>query len=127
MKGLYMHQSYDSKQKDWLEKLFDSDEDLSFTGDKTESSDKTIERMYDSDGDFIYAKPSTKTETKANAKNIIKTKPSTKANTKIEDIIYTRIKYECKECHEEFRNKITLAIHSYSHNHKYLENTEDFV
>ena len=40
--------------------------------------------------------------------------------------IYTRIKYECKECHEEFRNKIALTTHSYSHNRKYLENTEYF-
>ena len=34
--------------------------------------------------------------------------------------------YECKECHEEFKNKIALTTHSYSHNRKYLENTEDF-
>ena len=40
--------------------------------------------------------------------------------------IYTRIKYECKECHEEFRNKIALTTHSSSHNRKYLENTEYF-
>ena len=40
--------------------------------------------------------------------------------------IYTRIKYECKECHEEFRNKIALTTHSYSHNRKSLENTEYF-
>ena len=38
----------------------------------------------------------------------------------------SRIKYECKECHEEFRNKIALTTHSYSHNRKYLENTEYF-
>ena len=34
--------------------------------------------------------------------------------------------YECKECHEAFKNKIALTTHSYSHNRKYLENTEDF-
>ena len=40
--------------------------------------------------------------------------------------IYTRIKYECKECHEEYRNKIALTTHSYSHNRKYLEKTVYF-
>ena len=50
----------------------------------------------------------------------------TKTKPQAEDNIYTRIKYECKECHEEFRNKISLTTHSYSHNRKYLENTEDF-
>ena len=77
----------------------------------------------------IYSKPSTKTETKDSTKDIIKTKPSTKAKTKTEDSINTIIKFESKECHEEFRNKIALTTHSYSHNRKYLERsiyTEDF-
>ena len=34
--------------------------------------------------------------------------------------------YECKERHEDFRFKIALTTHSYSHNRKYLENTEVF-
>ena len=55
-KGLYRHQSYDSKHKELLEKMFGSHE----------------ERMYDSGGDLIYDKPSTKTETKNNTKDIIK-------------------------------------------------------
>ena len=46
--------------------------------------------------------------------------------TKTEEDISTRFKHECKECHEEFRNKIALTTHSYIHNRKYLENTEDF-
>ena len=65
----------------------------------------------------------------------------TKTKPKAEDNIYTRIKsakplgnqgqspfhgYECKKCHEEFRNKIALTTHAHSHNRKYLENTEDF-
>ena len=51
----------------------------------------------------------------------------TKTKPKAEDgIIYSKIRYECKKCHEEFRNKIALTTHSYSHNRKYLENTEDF-
>ena len=107
-KGLHRHQSYDSKHKVLLEKMFRSDEDGARTEApaKTEASAKTIQRIYDSDGDFIYAKSSTKTETKDN--------------------IYTRIKFECKECHEEFRNKTALNTHSYSHNRVYLENTERF-
>ena len=31
-----------------------------------------------------------------------------------------------KKCHEEFRSKVALTTHSYSHNRMYLENTEDF-
>ena len=57
---------------------------------------------------------------------IIKTKPATKPKTKTEEDIYTRIKYECKECQEEFRSKVALTTRSYSHNRMYLENTEDF-
>ena len=59
-----------------LEKIFGSDE----------------ERMYDSDGDFIYAKPSTK----INTKDIIKTKPSTKAKTKAEESISPEISMNVK-------------------------------
>ena len=117
-KGLYRHQSYDLKHKELVEKKFDSDLDEAITdaSTKTEASTKTIMKMYDSDGDFIYVKPSTKTETK----DIIKTK------TKPDDNIYTRIKFECKECHEELRIKIALTTHSYSHNRMYLENTKEF-
>ena len=98
-----------------FEKKFDSDEDGA----------KTIERTYDSDGDFNYAK--TESEIKDNTTDIIKTKPSAKAKIKREDIIFTRIKYECKECHEEFRNKIALTNHSYSHSRRYIENREDLI
>ena len=123
-KGLYRHQSYDLKHKALLEKMFDlrgsfTDSDLGEAiieaSTKTEASNKTIEKMYDSDGDFIYVKPSTKIETK----DIIKTK------TKPDDNIYTRIKFEYKECHEEFRSKVALTTHSYSHNRMYLENKDD--
>ena len=69
-----------------------------------ESEEEILERVYNSDEDDY----------------IIKTRAKT------EDSIYSEIKYECKECHEEFRNKIALTTHSYSHNRKYLENTEDF-
>ena len=94
----------------------DLDETITEASTKTESSTKTIEKMYDSDGDFIYVKPSSKTETK----DIIK------AKTKPDNNIYTRIKFECKKCHEEFRSKVALTTHSYSPNRMYLENTEDF-
>ena len=60
-----------------------------------ESEEEEIsERMYNSDeGHYI---------------------PKTKAET--ENSIYSKIRYECKECHEEFRNKIALTTHTYSHN-----------
>ena len=105
-KGLYRHQSYDPKHKELLEKMFDSNLD----GD---------------DDDYVL---SPETKSKDNTKDIIKTKTETKEKpeTKPEDNIYTRIKYECKECNQEFRNKIALTTLSYSHNRKYLENTDDF-
>ena len=84
----------------------DLDEAITEASTKSEASTKTIEKIYDSDGDFIYVKPSTKTETI----NIIKTK------IKPDDNIYTRIKFECNECHEEFRSKVALTTHSYGHN-----------
>ena len=98
--------------------MFDSvlDEAITEASTKTEASNKTIEKMYDSGEDFISVKPSTKTETEDNIKT----------ETKPEDNIYTRIKFECKECHEEFRNKIALTTHSYSHHRMYSENTEHF-
>ena len=86
--------------------------------------------MFDSDldGDEDDYVLSPKTIPKDNTKDIIKTKPETKdkPETKPEDNIYTRIKYECKEFNQEFRNKIALTTHSYSQNRKYLENTDDF-
>ena len=120
--GLYKHQSYDTKQKELLEKIFDSveDEDLTHTTSKVESSAKTIERMYDSDGDFININPITKaktktkfqTETKDNTKDIVKTITKDTSKTIPEDNIYTRFKYEYKECHEEFRKKhLKLLTH----------------
>ena len=72
--------------------------------------EEILERVYNSDEDDY----------------IIKTKDIIKTKTKPEDNIYTRIKFECKECREEFRNKIALTTHSYSHNRMYLENTDDF-
>ena len=104
-KALYRHQSYDLKHKELLEKMFESEEE------------EISERVYKLDEDDY----------------IIKTKPATKPKTKTEEDIYTRIKsakpfhgYECKECHEEFRSKVALTAHSYSHNRMYLENTENF-
>ena len=97
-KALYRHQSYDLKHKELLEKMFESEEE------------EISERVYNLDEDDY----------------IIKTEPATKPKTKTEEDIYTRIKYECKECHEEFRSKVALTTNSYSHNRMYLENTEDF-
>ena len=98
-KGLYRHQSHDLKHKELLEKMFQSEED------------EILERVCNSEEDYY----------------IFKTK------AKNENDIYSKIRsvkpfhvYEYKQCHEEFRNKIVLSTHSYSHNCKYLENTEDF-
>ena len=113
--------------------------------------DEILKRMYNPDEDDYILKPKDLRSCFANnTKDIIKTKTETKASTKtdsetsvslqnnsVEPLrgwskthgdknIYTRIKYECKECHKEFRNKIALTTHSYSHNRKYLENTEYF-
>ena len=106
--------------------------------------DEILENVYNQDEDDYILKP------KDNTKNLVKSKTETKAKTKTDsetsvnlqnnsveplrrwskthgdNNIYTRIKYECKECHEEFRNKIALTTHSYSHNRKYLEKTEYF-
>ena len=72
-KDLYRHQSYDLKHKELLEKMFESEEV------------EILEKLYNSDEDDY----------------IIKTKPATKPKTKTEEDNYTRINYECKECHEE--------------------------
>ena len=101
-KGLYRHQTCDLKHKELLEKMFESEEE------------EILEKVYNSDEDDYIIK----------TKDIIKT--ITKGVPQPEDSIYSKIKYECKECHEEFENKIALTTHSYSDNRKYLENTEDF-
>ena len=102
-KGLYRHQSYGLKHKELLEKMFESEEEIS-------------ERVWNSDEDDYVYKP------KVNTKDIIKTK--SKGVPQPENNIYSKINFKCKECHEEFRNKIALTTHSYSHNRKYLENTD---
>ena len=98
----------------------------------------TMERVYDSEGEYNFLRHKMKgasplvPQSKNNTKNIIKTKPITKPKTKTEDgleamlrhSIYSGIKHECKECHAELRNELVLNTHSYSHNRKYLENTE---
>ena len=70
--------------------------------------------------------PQTESIPKDKTKDISKTKPITKPKTKTEDNIYSGIKFRCEECNDEFRNEIALTTHSYSHNRKYLENTEYF-
>ena len=97
-----------------------------------EVEDETRERVYNSDEDDYILKPKDNTKdinkTKSETETKGKTKPKTEDGPEamLRHTIYTRIKYECKECHEEFRNKIALTTHSYSHNRKYLENTEYF-
>ena len=102
--GLYRHQSYDSKHKELLEKIFGSD-------------DEPMERVYDSEEEYYYLRPEPKIESKPktesksktesiskdNTKDIIKPKanPPTKPKAKSEDSIYSRMKYECKKCQTE--------------------------
>ena len=101
-KALYRHQSYDLKHKELLEKMFESEEE------------EISERVYNPDEDDYIIKTRAKTKTE------------TKSETETENNIYSKIRFICKECHEEFRSKVALTTHSYSHNRKYLENTEDF-
>ena len=94
-------------------------------------TDEILERVYNSDEDDYVLRPKDLQNSFANnTRDIIKTKTETETKTKTkpkpDDNIYTRIKYVCKEFHEEFRNKTALTTHSYSHNRMYLENTEDF-
>ena len=71
--------------------------------------------------------PQSESEPKDNIKAIIKTKPTTEANplNKPKDKIYSKIKIRCEEFNEEFKNKIALTTHSYSHNCKYLEKKQN--
>ena len=90
--------------------------------------DETRERVYNSDEDDYVLRPKDLRSSFANnTKDIIKTKTETetkaKTKTDTDDNIYTRIMFEGKECHEEFRNKLALTTQSYSHNRKYLENS----
>ena len=72
--------------------------------------EEILERVYNSDEDDYIIKN----------RDIIKTEIETENN------IYSKIRFIFKECHEEFRKKIVLTTHSYSHNRDYLENPEDF-
>ena len=68
-----------------------------------EVEDEILERVYNPDEDDYVLRPKDLRISFANkTKDIIKTKTEieTKAKTKTDtDNIYTRIKYECKECH----------------------------
>ena len=63
-------------------------------------TDEILERLYNPDEDDYVLTP------KDNTKDIIKTKTETetkaKTKTDTDDDIYTRIRFECKECQEEF-------------------------
>ena len=115
-----------------MERVYDSEEDYCFLRPKpkgalpmvslTESKSENESKRKGA----LPSVPQTESIPRDNTKEIIKTKPITKPKTKTEDSIYCRNKYECKECHAEFKNKIALTIHSYSHNRKYLGNKEFF-
>ena len=109
-KVLYRHQSYDLKHKELLEKMFESEEE------------EILERVYNSDEDEYIIKTKAKTETKSKTK----TKTEIETKTETENNIYSKIRFIYKELYEKFRSKVALTTHSYSHNRKYQENTEDF-
>ena len=79
---LYRHQSYDLKHKELLEKMFESEEE------------EILERVYNPDEDDYIIKTRAKTKTE------------TKSETETESNIYSKIRFICKECHEEFRKKL---------------------
>ena len=95
-----------------------SDEHLNSA--RKEMEDETMERVYESEEEYYLFRPKTKTkgasplvpQPKVNTKYIVKTKPITKPKSKTKDSIYSGIKYECKECHAEFRIKMALTTHS---------------
>ena len=95
-------------------------------------TDETRERVYNSDEDDYVLRPKDLRSSFANnTKDLIKIKTETETKAKVktdtDNNIYTRIKFECEECHEEYRNKIALTTPSYSHNRKYLENTDYLI
>ena len=73
-KNLYRHQSYDSKHKELLEKIFgsDDDEDPIDVEPKAErvippspqSIPENMERVYDSEEEYYFLRPKPKTESK---------------------------------------------------------------
>ena len=77
------------------------------------------ERVYNSDEDDYIIKTKAKSENNIYSKNRSAKQLGKQGHSPFDG-------YECKECHEEIRNKIALTTDSYSHNRKYLENTEDF-
>ena len=101
--------------------------------------DETMERVYDSEEEYYLLRPKTKTkhktEPKVTPKILLKLNPSLNLSLKLKIVsvlvvtsrrYYLGIKLECKECHAELRNKIALTTDTYSHNRRYLENTEYF-
>ena len=111
-----------------MERVFDPEEEYYFLRPKpqTESKLKVASTLVSQNERKSKgaSHPQTESIPKDNTKDIIKSKHITEPKTKTEDSIYSKIKYERKKCHAEFKNKITLNTHSYSHNCKYLENTE---
>ena len=82
--------------------------------------------MYNLDEDVYIIKTKCETETKNKSKTETKTKSETGTETETENNIYSKIRFICKECLEEFRSRVALTTHSHSHNRIYLENTKDF-
>ena len=120
-KDFYRHQSYDSKHKELLETVFGSDGDAQIPENMERVYDSEEEYYYLRPKLKTESKPKgasplmghrpaaprvpqteskSKTESipKENTKDIFRTKPITRPKTKTEDSIYSRIRYDCKEC-----------------------------
>ena len=87
-----------------------------------EVENEILERLYNTDEDDYILKPKDKTKDTIKTKTETKAKSKTDSETSVKPLrglskthgdnnIYTRIKYECKECHEEFRNKLVSFLY----------------
>ena len=111
--------------------LFDSMKDILKHTISSEHQERTREMIIgldEAEAPRLKLKP----KLKINTKGFIypKHKPQPKGASPLvpqpKDNIYSRIKFRCEVCNEEFKNKRTLNSHSYSHNRLYLENTKYF-
>ena len=90
---------------------------------KTITKDKIITKVKAKDETITKANTITKDNTITKVNTITKDNPITEAKTKanFEDNIYTRIRYESKECTETFRSNVALTAYTFSDYTLYLE------
>ena len=102
-KGLYRHQSYGSKHKESLEKMFGSDYEAPFNAKhkaekvippSTQPLPENMERLYDPEEEyyFLRSKPQTESKHKAESKSKTEIKSKTESKLKNESIPKDNIK-----------------------------------